>query len=165
MGNEYLLHTMERMRNQLAMQTVDIPEERMCRQALNGVNHAAWLLGHMLWFEHGVLVSVFGAQIAFNLEANWTQVYGTASEPRNAAGLYKPKSFYLEHLETTAESARRVIRDLPPPDFEKPNAGERSRGMFPTLGAAATALCTHRAYHLGQLAFWRKTMGLPHAGL
>jgi hypothetical protein len=165
MGNQYLLHTYERLRNQLAMQTVDIPEDRMCRQPLNGINHAAWLLGHMLWFEHGILTSVLGENPVVVLEPNWTQVYGTASEPRNAPGLYKPKTDYLTMLDSTAESTIGAISRMRPEKFETQNPNERSRGMFPTVGTALTALCTHRSYHLGQLAIWRKIMGLPHAGL
>ena len=165
MGNQYLLHTYERLRNQLAMQTVDIPEDRMCRQPLNGINHAAWLLGHMLWFEHGILTSVLGEKPVVVLEPNWTQVYGTASEPRNAPGLYKSKAVYLAILDSTAESAVRAISQVRPEILEQRNPNERSRSIFPTIGIALTALCTHRSYHLGQLAIWRKIIGLPHAGL
>lgn len=165
MGSQYLLYTYERLRNQLAMQTVDIPDGSLCRQPLNGINHAAWILGHMVWFEYGLLTSVLNEKIPLVLDPNWTQVYGSASEPRNAPGLYKMKMQYLSMLETTAQTAVRVLSQVRTETFEQPNPNDRSRGMFPTIGTALAALCTHRSYHLGQLAVWRRITGLPHAGL
>lgn len=165
MGNQYLLYTYERLRNQLAMQTVDIPDGGLCRQPLNGINHAAWILGHMIWFEHGLLTSVLNEKLPIVLDPNWTQVYGSASEPRNAPGLYKVKTQYLLMLEATAQAAVHALSHARPETFEQPNPNDRSKGMFPTIGTALAALCTHRSYHLGQLAIWRRIVGLPHAGL
>lgn len=119
----------------------------------------------MLWFEHGILTSVLGEKPAVELEPNWTQVYGTAPEPRNAPRLYKPKAVYLSMLDSSAESAVHAILQVRPEMLEQRNPNERLRSIFPTTGTALTALCTHRSYHLGQLAIWRKIIGLPHAGL
>ncbi len=78
------------------------------------------------------------------------------------AGAYPAKR---ELLETLADAEKRLCERLLATDetaLSRPLLDERVREILPTLGHAVLhVLVGHTAAHLGQLAVWRRAMGLP----
>jgi uncharacterized damage-inducible protein DinB len=77
-------------------------------------------------------------------------------------GAYPAKQ---ELLQTLADGERRLrerLSALGDTALSSPLPDERVREILPTLGHAVLhVLVGHTAAHLGQLAVWRRAMGLP----
>ena len=57
-----------------------------------------------------------------------------------------------------------VVSAADPAVFETPFPDERRRPTFPTLGDyTAFVMTTHEGSHIGQIAAWRRAMGLGSA--
>jgi uncharacterized damage-inducible protein DinB len=139
----------------------DLDDARMTQQPAGVPNHPAWTLGHIAFSFQGI-----GEEIGLEpwLPADWEKRVGTGSTPVAEAGRYPTKQ---ELLETLADAERRVRERLSAMDeaaLNEPLPDERVRQILPTLGHAVLhVLVGHTAAHLGQLAVWRRAMGLPPA--
>ena len=143
----------------------DIPAEKMTAQPITGMNHPAWLLGHLLGLEQKVITGVMGKTVQEPLDANWWDIYGIGSTPKAEPKLYKPKPFYIEGLKESVGKIAAYIRQLSDADLQKPMPDADLAKHFPAIANLLIVLPTHRAYHTGQLATWRKAAGLPHVGM
>lgn len=143
----------------------DIPADKMAAQTIPGMNHPAWLLGHLLAFEQLVITRVIGKTVKHPLGENWRDIYGIGSTPKADLKLYKPKEFYMEGLQESVGIIAEYIRQLPEADLQKPLPDADLAKRIPNIARLLIILPTHRAYHAGQLAIWRKAAGLPHVGM
>ncbi|MGC8559637.1 MAG: DinB family protein [Phycisphaerae bacterium] len=143
----------------------DIPAEKMTTQPIAGMNHPAWLLGHLLGFEQKVITGVMGKTVKEPLDATWWDIYGIGSTPKPDLRLYKPKTFYIEGLKESVGKIAAYIRELSESDLQRPLPDPDLAKHFPNIANLLIVLPTHRAYHTGQLATWRKAVGLPHVGM
>ncbi len=142
-----------------------IPDEQLTIQPIAGMNHPAWILGHLLGVEQKIAGSIADRMLKTQLDANWGEVYGIGSIPRPDRKMYKSKAFYMDGLAQTAASIAAFINEKSDADLDAPNSDPQFAPVFPTIAVVLAAVPTHRAYHSGQLATWRKAMGLPHAGI
>jgi hypothetical protein len=139
----------------------DLDDVQMTRQPVGVPNHPAWTLGHIIFSFQGI-----GEEIGLEpwLPADWEKRFGTGSTPVADVGTYPTKH---ELLGTLADAERRVREQLITLDdaaLRDPLPDERVREILPTLGHAVLhVLVGHTAAHLGQLAVWRRAMGLPSA--
>jgi hypothetical protein len=142
-----------------------ISDEQLAMQPIAGMNHPAWILGHILVVEQKIAGSILGRKVKTQLDANGWEVYGTGSIPKPDRKMYKTKEFYMGGLAETAAAIAAFISEKSDADLEAPNPDPQLGQFFPTIAIALAAAPVHRAYHSGQLASWRKAMGLPHAGM
>lgn len=143
----------------------DIPEDKMTAQPVAGMNHPAWLLGHLLGLEQKIATDVIGKTVRHPLPIEWWGIYGIGSVPKAELALYKSKVFCMEALGETSKIIADYIRALKDADLEKPLPDTSLAKHFPTIANLLVAVPTHRAYHTGQIASWRKAMGMPHVGM
>lgn len=127
-------------------------------------NHAAWVLGHLLYVAEKVtLTRVLGQPNKFN--AAWDELFHGKSVPVADAGKYPSKATLLGALEdadariaATLKQANDSLLSKPTPAGENPAFAQR----FPTIADALIHLMAgHEAVHLGQLSAWRRAQGLP----
>lgn len=78
------------------MLVADIADERLAEQPHAGVNHPAWILGHLAWTADGAL-GMLGAQK--RLSAEWPSFFGRGSKPSAQRGLYPSKDELLRAVE------------------------------------------------------------------
>ncbi len=145
--------------------TADIRDDQMSLQPVAGVNHPAWILGHLLAVERKIATGVLGRQVKTELADNWWEIYGIGSVPKPDRSLYKSREFYLAGLAETCGQITAFIAAKSDSDMDLPNPDAQLSQLFPTIGMAVCVAITHRAYHTGQIATWRKLAGLPHAGM
>ncbi len=143
----------------------DIHEDQLSFQPVAGINHPAWILGHLLALEWKIARGVLGRPLHIVLDAGWREVYGIGSAPKSDRRIYKSKEFYMNGLAETAGQIRAFIGEKSDADLDAPNPDPEMGRFFPTIAITLVAAVTHRAYHSGQLATWRKAAGLPHAGM
>ena len=133
--------SMEYGRNLLA----DLDQGQMTAQPLPGMNHPAWIVGHLAFS-----FQMIGGELGLEswLPEHWEGQYPGKHELLAALAAGEKK--LTEHLRTLADS-----------ELDRPLPDERYRDVFPTLGSAVLhILCVHTAVHLGQLSAWRRAMGL-----
>ena len=137
----------------------EIPDERMTEQPLPGVNHPAWILGHLALTADGV-GEMFGGKIT--LPAEWRTLFGQGTQPSSVRSGYPSKSELLRAFEECHHRLREQVAAAGPELLAQPTTNPRAREAFPTLKELAAFILTgHVGVHLGQLSSWRRMIGLP----
>lgn len=136
-----------------------IPDERMVEQPMPGVNHPAWILGHLAWStDRGRWV--LGLEPEF--PADWTEKFGFGSTASADRGDYPSRDELIAAVERGFERLREQVAAASPEVLARPSPNPRTKDQLPTVQDALAFLLTgHPATHLGQLSTWRRMIGLP----
>ena len=139
----------------------DLSDEQMTRQPHGVVNHPAWLLGHLAASSNQV-AKMLGLDSTF--PAAWAGAFSIGGTPSGDAADFPAKEELLAELAAQHERVAGALASADPALFDRahPNAGARKR--FPTIGDYTVfMISTHEGSHLGQIAAWRRAMGLGSA--
>src|SRR5438105_3179674 len=84
----------------------DVGEEAMTAQPAPGINHAAWITGHLAYS-----FQMIGSELGLKpwLPSRWAELFGTGSKPEAPATNYPKRSELLNELE---DSQRRLADAL-----------------------------------------------------
>jgi len=139
----------------------DLSEDQMCTQPHRVVNHPAWSLGHLaVAADH--LGKLLG--LSSDLPAGWEDTFKTGGTPSPDKSLFPDRDEILRVLSQQHARIARGLSDVDPATLARPHPNEKSRAHFPTVGDFAIFLMTaHEMDHLGQIAAWRRAMGLGPA--
>ena len=140
----------------------DLTAEQMVAQPHGLINHPAWSLGHLtLTADHLAVLLGLESQAP----AGWDKTFLTRSTPSGALADYPSKDELLAALAAQHERNTGAVLQADPSWFATPHPNEAHRKYFPTLGDLAVFMMTsHEMDHLGQMAAWRRAMGLGPAG-
>ena len=158
---QYVLHVYD-MNLGFAKRLVgDLSDDQMCAQPHGVVNHPAWSLGHLAVAADRV-ATLLG--LSSELPAGWESTFKTGGTPSPDKNVFPVKD---EILRVLAAQHARVAEALSTADaaaLAQPHPNEKRRDHFPTVGDFAIFLVTgHEMDHLGQIAAWRRAMGLGSA--
>lgn len=139
----------------------DVPHDGMCAQPAAGVNHPAWILGHLaITSDRIAMYRLLGEEPL--LPEAWRTLYDEGTEPRNGDTGYPAKHVLLRALEQSHARVEAALRHRPPDTLGMPTPDAEFAALWPTLGMALTyVLVGHEQNHLGQLSAWRRFRGLP----
>ena len=139
----------------------DLSAEQMVEQPGGVVNHPAWSLGHLcVAADH--LATTLGREST--LPDGWADTFKTGGVPGGGLADYPSKDELITTLATLHERAVEVVKATDPAELEKPHPNEGTRKYFPTVADMAIFMMTgHEMDHLGQIAAWRRAMGLGSA--
>ena len=143
----------------------DLTDEQMVQQPHGVVNHPAWTLGHLASVSNAVAMAL-GLESTF--PTDWKKLFKAAGgvPDGGSVAVFPSKDRLLAEL--TAQHARvaDAVANADPAFFAKEYPDERTRKYFPTIGDyVAYLMSAHEANHIGQLATWRRAIGLaPRAG-
>jgi DinB superfamily len=136
----------------------DIADLRLAEQPVPGVNHPAWVLGHLAWTADRGLERL-GASAT--LAPEWTTLFGRGSTPSSSRNLYASREELLRALERGYEQLRQRAASASPEQLSQPTTDARAETL-PTLNdLIAFVLTGHVGVHLGQISAWRRMIGLP----
>jgi hypothetical protein len=161
MNRQEILSVYDFQRNYLTLLVEDIPEERLSTQPTGMKNHPAWQLAHLVAVQDR-LVQMAGGKST--LGENWWQKYGRGSTPAPQDAPHHNKKELLQMLDERRGEYVKLFTNLGSDELAKkpgmPNVNPifTSHGMFLTF-----IMLTHESTHLGQLAMWRKAMGMSEA--
>ena len=136
----------------------DLSDDQMCAQPHGVVNHPAWSLGHL-----AVAADHAGVALGLNaaLPAGWEETFRTGGIPSPDTRLFPGKDEILRVLGEEHARVATALSDADPVALAVPHPNEKRRAHFPTVGDFAIFLMTaHEMDHLGQIAAWRRAMGL-----
>lgn len=138
----------------------DIPDEQFAEQPTEGLNHPAWILGHLAAVADSGL-QLLGQPLA--LPAEWHQLFDPGTVPSPERSLYPTKAELVAAYEAGHKRLIEAVAAGPDPArLARPSPLRDLRPVLPTLGdLLAHILTTHEATHLGQLSAWRRQLGLP----
>ena len=142
----------------------DVPAEQMAAQPGGVINHPAWCLGHLAGAA-GSLGQMLGLEPS--LPEGWGETFQTGGEPSGDVSAYPTKEEILGALEAQHARNTEGVRTMDVSRFAEPHPDEQTRKYFPTLGDHIVFMMTsHEMDHLGQIAAWRRAMGLgPATGI
>jgi hypothetical protein len=138
-----------------------VPADRFAEQPAAGVNHPAWVVGHLA-FAADFGLTICGA--AAVCPADWSAKFGIRSAPVPDPAAYPPKDELLAKFD---ESHQRLVEAVPhadPAALDRPQPLTFLGPHVATMGELlAHILTTHEAFHLGQLSAWRRVSGFGSA--
>lgn len=138
--------------------TNDIPDERFAEQPLPGVNHPAWIIGHIA-VTGDFVSSICGGQK--HCPETWGKQFGPGSVMTGNRGDYPSKAELIQTLDRAFLAAHEVVPSATEEQLARPNPNRRMREGLPTLREACAFLLTgHFGVHLGQLSAWRRMIGV-----
>ena len=122
-----------------------------------GMNHAAWIMGHVALGSDFVALLLGQATITDNV---WMAKFGPGSTPVSDRSAYPSKNELLATMRSTHAKAIELLSQATADQLDSPNETPFFPTEFPTVGAIITHLMTtHAALHLGQLSAWRRVLG------
>lgn len=136
----------------------DIPADMMAVQTAPGMNHAAWVLGHL-----ACTADMLGAMIGTEpvCPPGWTALFDWNSSPSADATLYPSKETLLAALEAGHDRLASALPGVPQARWTEPTPSEAIRAFLPTLGDCFVfVMAAHENMHLGQLSAWRRVQGM-----
>lgn len=144
----------------------DIPDNQMTFSPSKGlVNHPAFTIGHLI--SGSVLVAKkLGEEI--EMKENWQALFlrkgpGDPRLPHQNNELYPTKAELMKEYSRLHKKVKELLNELKTEDLEKEN-NWRFNTHLPTLLDYLFFMCiNHEAMHLGQLAAWRREMGMESA--
>ncbi len=148
-----LIHTLEYTLDFVTKSVADLSEEEMVQQPSGVPNHAMWTLGHLVFSCQGIAAELGAEQW---LPDDWESIFGYGSTPSTDLSLYPKKSEMLSHL---ADAASRLRQTLLAADESVVRQSLPDR-IVPAMGHLLIQVVVgHTAYHVGQLAVWRRAIG------
>ena len=155
---DHLLFTFKFNLNHLESLVRDLTSEQMVQQPGGLVNHPAWTLCHLASAANYTGVQL-GLESTFPKE--WEEAAKTGEAPNADASAYPARDALLEELTKQHERVAEAVAKADPAIFAKEFPDEKTRKFFPTMGDFVDYLLSaHEANHIGQLAGWRRAMGL-----
>ena len=144
----------------------DLMSDQMTTIPSNGLeNHPAFTLGHLV-SGSALLAEDLGGE--FEMPDKWADLFlrkgpGDPRKPDPDKGKYPSKELLLGELEDQHNKVKKLLNSL-----DKKKLSESIKWRFssymPTLLDIIVFMCVnHEAMHLGQLAAWRRAMGLNSA--
>jgi hypothetical protein len=153
-----LLHTWNLNLGYAKRLVADIPDDQMALHPAPGMNHAAWVLGHL-----ACTADMLGAMIELKpvCPADWPARFDWSSSPSGGAGQYPSKATLMKALEDAHTQIAAAMPGVPESRWSETTPLEAVRGFLPTMGDCFVfVMAAHENMHLGQLSAWRRVQGM-----
>ncbi len=138
----------------------DLSDAELLVRPIEGQNHIAWQLGHLIASENEMLEGVKpGSSPA--LPAGFAEAHNkdTASRP-DGVGSFHTKEEYLALYKQQRAATIEALNALPDADLDAPGP-EKSRSYAPTNGSLFSMIGSHITMHVGQFVSVRRKLGKP----
>jgi hypothetical protein len=138
-----------------------IDDERMVEQPSPGMNHPAWIYGHLALCTDYALGLLGAPKLC---PEPWTERFGPGSALLTDRSAYPSKGELLDALARGHEAVAQRAASADPATLDQPHPFKMAflEGQITTVGEMlAHLMTTHEASHLGQLSAWRRAMGMP----
>ena len=153
-----LLHTWNLNLGYAKRLVADLQDEKMALQPAPGMNHAAWVLGHL-----ACTADMLGAMIGLEpvCPGDWPDRFEWNSSPSGDASLYPSKAALLRALEDAHVRIAAALPGVPESTWAETTPLEAVRGFLPTMGDCFVfVMAAHENMHLGQVSAWRRVQGM-----
>ena len=154
-----LLSTYERNLDHARRLVNDLDDEKMVVQPVRGMNHPAWVLGH-LTCTCDVAMRVIGESPV--APSDWAQTFGPRTEPVADRQRYPDRDVLLDALEQCHEAVAERVGALSADAMQAAPEDARFQKRWPTRADALLhVMIGHEQMHLGQVSALRRAQALP----
>jgi uncharacterized damage-inducible protein DinB len=161
---DLLAWALQQSRQQTLQLVADLDDDLLTHQPATGMNHPAWVLGHLLALD-ALLLSWLVPEQGNPIEPEWMETYGPSSAPVALRDQYLAKQVYLDRLTESGQRLQTALQGKTGADLAREHPNPASRSVFPTLGHVLQYALWHEGDHGGQLSAWRRVQGLPTVGV
>lgn len=129
-------------------------------------NHPAFVCGHLSIYPARIVKELGGDASAIEPSAEWLELFSPSAtcvdDPNGTS--HPGKAELVSVMTQNYEAAIAALEAASDDAFAPPNANEKMRSKFPTIGAMhAFYVGGHFMVHMGQVSAWRRMIGLPPA--
>ncbi|MEM7681101.1 MAG: DinB family protein [Planctomycetota bacterium] len=133
----------------------DIEPDAMCRQPVPGLNHPAWIVGHLAIAADGHSQYAGGTPEL----GHWKERFGFASKITANPSDYPDKQELIEAWHAANERLIHAVSTADDALLDKPTTGPMGAQLPTYREFLAFSMTGHTAMHLGQLSAWRRADG------
>lgn len=138
----------------------DLSDTDLLLRPVEGMNHIAWQLGHLVNSEREMIAALGHAMP--ELPAGFAEVHSREGAASNDRSRFASRDAYLTLLKTVRRGTLKALDETPEADLDKP-APEAMRSYAPTVGAVFNLVGSHVLMHVGQFVAVRRKLGKPIA--
>ncbi len=135
----------------------DLTDEELLVRPVDGANHIAWQLGHLISSEHNMVEQVCPGSMPA-LPEGFAAGYTPDSSKSDDPSAFLTKQEYVKLLAEQRAGTLAALEKLSDEDLDQPGP-ESLKRICPTVGAVFTMQPTHWTMHAGQWAIIRRKLG------
>src|SRR5262249_10820736 len=124
---------------------------------VEGANHIAWQIGHLIVSEQRIGSQLPGATFP-ELPAGFAEKHANQPSAQNATSGFATKDQYLQLFNKTRAVTLALVAKLSDADLDKPVKGP---GGISNLGGLLDLIGNHSMMHGGQFSVVRRKLGKP----
>lgn len=137
----------------------DLSDQDLMVRPVDGSNHIAWQLGHLVSSEYW-LISQVSDQVQMALPADWPQKYTKEAASSDDPAYFETKAAYLEAFAAQRKATLDVLKELPAEQLAEPGP-EALKSVVHTVGELFLFQAHHQLMHAGQFTCVRRKLGKP----
>jgi hypothetical protein len=137
----------------------DLEDADLLLRPVEGQNHIAWQLGHLISSER-MLVEGVKPGASPSLPPGFDEAHNKEASSSNDTKGFLTKAQYLDLYKAQRAATVTALESMTDADFDRPGA-ERMRGFIPTVGATFGLVGEHVLMHAGQFVSVRKKLKKP----
>jgi hypothetical protein len=137
----------------------DLSDADLMVRPVDGMNHMAWQLGHLIAAERRFVDKVKPGACP-PLPAGFEEAHSKETISSNDHKKFRTKAEYLALWKAQREATLKVLDSLPEADLDKPGP-EEFRSFMPTVGSLFNMIGVHPLMHCGQWVAVRRTGKKP----
>jgi uncharacterized damage-inducible protein DinB len=149
----------DRSRMVTNMLLADLSDSDLMVRTVEGANHSAWQLGHLIASEHSMGEMIKPGSMPA-LPDGFKEKHSKETASNDNAADFLTKDEYLKMLEVQRQGILAVLDGMTDEEFDKP-APEGWQRIAPTLGDVLGLAASHEMMHSGQLTPLRRKLGKP----
>ncbi len=137
----------------------DLDDAELRVRPMDGMNHIAWQLGHLILTERMVLETIKPGSCP-PVPDGFEEGHGRQSFGVDDPSKFYPRAEYERLWRAQRDATLAVLDGLSDEEMDAPGP-ERLRRMVPTNGAAINFMGLHATVHAGQFIATRRKLGKP----
>jgi len=159
-GIEITASALESTGQMLGMFLSDLSDEDLLVCPVEGANHIAWQVGHIISTEFLLMTgNLPGASYPIH-SADFETNHSRDSNQKQQSKGFLTKAEYLDLMAKTRAITLTALRKLTDADLDKATTG-RLAAKAPTLGKILLLCSNHTLMHMGQFSVIRRKLGKP----
>ena len=143
----------------VSMYLNDLTDAELLVRPVEGINHIAWQLGHLITAEHQLMEMAYPGRMP-PLPAGFADKYAKETSSIDDPKSFHSKAEYLKLYSQQRAGTKAILEKVSDGDLDKP-APEAIKEFCATIGALFALQASHWLMHAGQWAVTRRKLGRP----
>ncbi len=137
----------------------DLSDEDLLVRPVDGANHIAWQLGHLISSEHSLMEAICPGSMP-PLPDGFAEKYTSDTSGSDDPADFLGKEDYIQLAESQRTGTLAELEKLSDEDLDAPSP-ESLKMLGPTVAGIISMQPTHWTMHSGQWAVIRRKLGRP----